>query len=406
MKYLVMECNGDYAVLLDEHAGFVKAVDSGYAVGDTIENPKLIRQGRSRSAILMRVTKCAAAVAACMAVVLGINYYNQYMTAYSYVTISINPDIKMSLNRHGEVLSLVGLNEDGNVLIDGYDPDRKDKTTVSDELIDRAMEMGFLSDGDTITFEIDTPDAELSEEYGAELQSNALEHTKKMGEVEVIIRKPENAAGSVTVQPEITTTTTTAVRVQEFVTETTTTATTVSSAVSTAAAETTVTTTVTRRHKIHPAWDDDFTNRPSLRDDNDIIDNDNEYKDIDHEDDIHTDIEIDNKGDDNDIHDNFDHGDPDPDIDSRDQHDDHADSESSGNRDDDSLGKTEDSEALTETSDDDVRGEHDNESDHAEDTDALVSDESSISDDESACESDDESSIESGDEEMTDIIET
>ena len=58
----------------------------------------------------------------------------------------------MELNRIGEVLDLEGLNEDGKLLLEGYEGRGKDKTKVTDELIDRAIEMGFLSEGGQISF--------------------------------------------------------------------------------------------------------------------------------------------------------------------------------------------------------------------------------------------------------------
>lgn len=188
MKYLVMECHEDYAVLLDEAAGFVKAVNTGLEVGETIENPQLMKNTIGRSRIIMKVTATVAAIAACMGIVFGINRYQQYMTPYSYITLSINPDVEMELNRYGQVLSLEGLNEDGETLIKGYDPDRQDKVKVSDDLIDRAIEMGFLSDGATVIFEIDTPDDKLFSQYGMELRSETEVHTKNVSQVEIVIR--------------------------------------------------------------------------------------------------------------------------------------------------------------------------------------------------------------------------
>ena len=43
----------------------------------------------------------------------------------------------------------------------GYDGKGKDKVTVVDELLDRAIEMGFLSDGGRVSFSVDSPDETL-----------------------------------------------------------------------------------------------------------------------------------------------------------------------------------------------------------------------------------------------------
>ena len=75
----------------------------------------------------------------------------------------------MDLNRQGTVVGLTGTNEDGETLLEGYNGKGKDKVTVADELIDRAIEMGFLSEGGRVSFSIDSPDEALFREYGTEL---------------------------------------------------------------------------------------------------------------------------------------------------------------------------------------------------------------------------------------------
>ena len=39
---------------------------------------------------------------------------------------------------------------------------------MADELVDRAIDMGFLEDGGTVNFSIDTPEESLFQEYGME----------------------------------------------------------------------------------------------------------------------------------------------------------------------------------------------------------------------------------------------
>ena len=72
-------------------------------------------------------------------------------------------------------MGLTGINEDGRTLLDGYDGNGKDKIIVADELIDRAIDMGFLSEGGEISFSIDTPDIVLFQEYGIELRTNVTQ---------------------------------------------------------------------------------------------------------------------------------------------------------------------------------------------------------------------------------------
>ena len=68
MKYMVMECHTGYAVLLDEEGRFWKAADLHYEVGQTVENPLLMKQPQpsGRRRITRLVSSTVAAVAACL----------------------------------------------------------------------------------------------------------------------------------------------------------------------------------------------------------------------------------------------------------------------------------------------------------------------------------------------------
>lgn len=73
--------------------------------------------------------------------------------------MQINPDVQMSVNRFDRVVGLEGLNEDGEDLIKGYRAYGKGMQTVSDELADRAVELGYLSDGGQITLTVESDHA-------------------------------------------------------------------------------------------------------------------------------------------------------------------------------------------------------------------------------------------------------
>ena len=64
--------------------------------------------------------------------------------------------VLLSVNRFDRVVALEGLNEDGTALIDGYRAYGQEMKTVSDELADRAMELGYLSAGGQITLTVDS----------------------------------------------------------------------------------------------------------------------------------------------------------------------------------------------------------------------------------------------------------
>lgn len=176
MKYLVMECFNSYAVLLDEEGRFVKSANLSYEVGDTVENPVLmleppLEKGIGTKRTTNRVVATVLAFAAIFALFFGVNYYQQNFLPYSSIFMAINPEVEMILNKNGDVLEVNGTNTDGITLIENYEPSSKNRVEVANELMDRAIEMGFLSEGGSVSIAIDTPDKDLFEKYGIELRS-------------------------------------------------------------------------------------------------------------------------------------------------------------------------------------------------------------------------------------------
>ena len=177
MNYMVMECHPSYAVLLDEEGRFLKAANLHYETGQIVHDPVLMKEEPAKQRNLMRWARSGmAAAAACFLLLIGFNYYQNNVVSYSSIYLTINPEVQMELNRKGSVVRLDGINEDGEALLEGYDGKGKDKVTVTDELIDRAIEMGFLSEGGQISFSIDAPDDTLIQKYGEELQTEVLKH--------------------------------------------------------------------------------------------------------------------------------------------------------------------------------------------------------------------------------------
>ena len=177
MSYLVMECHPGYVVLLDEEGRFLKAANLRYEIGQTVYDPVLMKEIPEKQRYTMRwISNRVAAIAACFLLFFGINYYQNYLQPYSSIYLSINPEVQMDLNRQGTVVGLTGTNEDGEKLLEGYSGKGKDKVTVADELIDRAIEMEFLSEGGQVSFSIDSPDDALFQEYGMELRTKVTEY--------------------------------------------------------------------------------------------------------------------------------------------------------------------------------------------------------------------------------------
>lgn len=191
MKYIVMECRPSYAIVLDEEGRFLRTANLRYEVGQTVEHVVLMREQKAPSVRLRVLAGAAGAAAACLALTLGAGYYQTYVRTYSHIYMSINPDVQMDLNRKGTVVGLSGMNADGQALLADYDGKGKDKTLVADELIDRALDMGFLTAGGQVAFLIDAPEEEIFEAYGIELRTQVGKQLEGSVPFDIVIMEYE-----------------------------------------------------------------------------------------------------------------------------------------------------------------------------------------------------------------------
>lgn len=196
MKYLVMEVHRSYAVVLDEEGRFLIAANLNYELGQTVTDPVLMNQYQAveyetSQPVHRKKNKnknkgsafnthwfagLIVAAAALFLIFFGYRSYQNNTVAFSSVYLAINPEVRMELNRKGNVIDLEGENADGQALIKDYQLENKDKTVVTNDLIDRAIEMGFLEEGDVVNIIIDTPDQKMFEKYGVEFRRTIREH--------------------------------------------------------------------------------------------------------------------------------------------------------------------------------------------------------------------------------------
>ena len=190
MKYLVMEVHPAYAVVLDEEGRFLKAANLHYQVGDTVQNIVEFQQARGKSPALWKPLSGLVAAAACFSLVF-FGYYQPNYTAYGTLRIQINPDVEMTVSRTDRVLDLEGLNDDGEDLIEGYSYRGKDRETAANELVERAIDMGYLADGDTISITVNSSDADWQAREEAQIQAQLEE---RYGETIVIQLRSDSAS--------------------------------------------------------------------------------------------------------------------------------------------------------------------------------------------------------------------
>ena len=154
-----MEVHPAYAVVLDEEGRFLKAANLRYQVGDTVRDIVELRHPREKRPALWKPLSGVAGLAACLCLVF-FGYYQPNFTPYGALRIQINPDVELTLSRTDRVLELEGLNEDGQSLIAGYEYSGKDREDVTGELVERAIGLGYLSDGETVSITVTSSDAD------------------------------------------------------------------------------------------------------------------------------------------------------------------------------------------------------------------------------------------------------
>ncbi len=193
MKYIIMECHSSYAVLLDEEGRFLKAANRQYQIGQTVDDPILMKEPGTGKRIKLRAIMGIAAAAACFLLAFT-GYYRDYMVRDTSICLTINPSVRMELNRKGQVLSVAGVNEDGRKLLEGYQQGSKDRLAVTRELIDRAIHMGYLSAGGKVVLDIDAPDEVVFQKYGVEFRTELTDYLKETWSVEIEIVRDDKGA--------------------------------------------------------------------------------------------------------------------------------------------------------------------------------------------------------------------
>lgn len=177
MSYLVMECNPAYAVVLDQEGRFIKVANLQYEVGQRVEEviEMQIPQSAPQKRNMKRWISSIAAVAACFMLIIAGAFYNDQST-YASVYMTINPQVRIDVNRRDKVVGVEGVNEDGKALVSDYDYKKKTLEIVMDELVDLAVEMDFLHEGGKVTLTFDSKSNEWVVKHSDSLKTRLSDH--------------------------------------------------------------------------------------------------------------------------------------------------------------------------------------------------------------------------------------
>ena len=195
MRYMVMETQLAYAVVLDEAGRFVKVANLRYEPGDVLENvfpmvdeldttvvlqkdrKEIKPETRGRSFIRYR-HMAAAAAAACLIFGTGLAYSTFFVT-YGSVYMSINPELRIDVNSRDKVIGIEALDDDGKELSAGYGYRNKSFDEAVEELGERAISMGYLEAGGRIDLRISSDRDGWTEAHGEKLAEELAGYTDK-----------------------------------------------------------------------------------------------------------------------------------------------------------------------------------------------------------------------------------
>ena len=177
MKYIVMEVRPSYAVVLDENGCFRKAANLHYEVGQTVTEiieMKTLPETEKKRTKLRHLMSGAVAAAACL-LLLFTSVLSQSRQVYASVYLTINPEVRIDVNKKDRVVELKAENEDGKTLLEGYSYKKKELDTVTEELVARAAAMGFLREGGRVSLSLDAADPVWIETHQKTLSGSLAE---------------------------------------------------------------------------------------------------------------------------------------------------------------------------------------------------------------------------------------
>lgn len=191
MKYMVLECHPGYAVVLDEEGNFLKVANCKFEAGQMLTEVEPMRTPSRKRKMLWRYA--AAAVAACLALVLGL-MWPESTQPYASVYVKINPEVRIDVNKNDQVVGLTGINDDGVALVETYDYREKDLSRVTDELVDLAIQMGYLKNDGEITISLDSKDQGWIENHSQTMSHHLQTRLREEMVVTVRVRAHHHGA--------------------------------------------------------------------------------------------------------------------------------------------------------------------------------------------------------------------
>lgn len=125
MKAVIVECSNGAAVALCDDGTFRKLKNKGYFIGQEL----LIKHKPSANRMVQKLSICAS-LALVLLSFAGIGSHS-LKEPYSYVSLDINPSIEYALNRYDKVISVSGINHEGQQVVSSIESDIKNQNITT-----------------------------------------------------------------------------------------------------------------------------------------------------------------------------------------------------------------------------------------------------------------------------------
>lgn len=137
---------------------------------------------KERSTVVMRkhtnrnsrIFAGLAAVAACLALAFGINWYTSAGRVTAHVSLDVNPSVQLDLNQKNRVLKANALNEDAQIILKDMDLEGVEAETAVNAVIGSMVKNGYVGeDANSILISVESKDQNEAAELRQKLSQTA-----------------------------------------------------------------------------------------------------------------------------------------------------------------------------------------------------------------------------------------
>ncbi|HIU87698.1 MAG TPA: hypothetical protein IAB10_02105 [Candidatus Avilachnospira avistercoris] len=212
MRYMVMETHLAYAVVLGQDGSMLKAANRDYQVGEIVSDIIPMRYPETSEAVTdineartkrrrifgwNRNLRLAAVSAAAVFAFVSWSAYDLSFATFGSVYMTVNPEVRIDVNKLDRVIDVSGINQDGERLISGYGYKRKGLAEVVEELGERAGDMGYIEENGEIALRLESK----SESWIVEQEDELLHETAERLSQSLRISIEVNGTKSTVISP-------------------------------------------------------------------------------------------------------------------------------------------------------------------------------------------------------------